>query len=125
RLTTDWRVGANLLAVDGRVDYDDAYSTPQSAKMDYRSSAFSAFANGWLAANWETTLRAGVSAIDYSLAAFAFAPRTESRTLSWENLIEAGGARWQFGFESLAQSIAGEGFTRGDFVYARDSRDTD
>lgn len=125
RLTSQWRIGANLLASDGRVDYDDAFSTPDSARMDYRSSAFSAFANGWLAGNWETTLRAGVSAIDYSLAAFSFSPRTESRTLAWENFIEAGGARWQFGVETVAQSIAGEGFTQGDFIYARDSRDTD
>jgi vitamin B12 transporter len=125
RLNADWRVGANLLVSDGRVEYDDAFSTPDTAKMDYRSAALSAFVSGRLMPQWESTLRVGNSSIDYEFAAFTFAPRTDSRTVAWENVVDAAGARWQFGVESLHQKIAGEGLTVGSYVYARDSRDTD
>src|SRR5690606_33554528 len=125
RLNADWRVGANLMVSDGRVEYDDAFSTPDTAKMDYRSAALSAFVSGHFLPQWETTLRAGNSSIDYEFAAFSFAPRTDSRTVSWENVIDAAGSRWQFGLESLQQRIAGEGLTVGSYVYTRDSRDTD
>jgi len=125
RLSADWRLGANLLVSDGRVEYDDAFSTPETAKMDYRSAAVSAFVTGRLSSQWESTFRVGNSSIDYSFAAFTFAPRTDSRTVAWENLVEAGGSRWQFGLETVEQKIAGEGMTVGAFVYARDERDTD
>ncbi|TXL66177.1 TonB-dependent receptor [Zeimonas arvi] len=125
RLNADWRVGANLLVSDGRVEYDDAFSTPDTAKMDYRSAALSAFVSGRLMSQWESTLRVGNSSIDYEFAAFTFAPRTDSRTVSWENVVDAAGARWQFGVESLHQKIAGEGLTVGSYIYTRDSRDTD
>lgn len=125
RLNADWRVGANLLVSDGRVEYDDAFSTPDTAKMDYRSAALSAFVSGRLSSQWESTLRVGNSSIDYEFAAFTFAPRTDSRTVSWENVVDAAGARWQFGVESLHQKIAGEGLTVGSYIYTRDSRDTD
>ena len=125
RLNADWRVGANLLVSDGRVEYDDAFSTPDTAKMDYRSAALSAFVSARFMPQWESTLRAGSSSIDYEFAAFTFAPRTDSRTVSWENVVDAAGARWQFGVESLHQKIAGEGLTVGSYVYARDSRDTE
>jgi len=125
RLNADWRVGANLLVSDGRVEYDDAFSTPDTAKMDYRSAALSAFVSGRFRPRWESTLRVGNSSIDYEFAAFSFAPRTDSRTVSWENVVDAAGSRWQFGLESLQQRIAGEGLTVGSYVYTRDSRDTD
>jgi vitamin B12 transporter len=125
RISADWRFGANLLVSDGRNEYDDAFSTPDTAKMDYRSTAVSAFVTGRFVPDWESTLRVGNSSIDYSFAAFTFAPQTDSRTLSWQNTIDAAGSRWLFGLESLAQQIDGEGLTRGDYVYARDARDTD
>lgn len=125
RLNAGWRVGASLLVSDGRVEYDDAFSTPDSARIDYRSTALSAFLSGRLAAGWESTLRLGNTSIDYEYMAFSFAPRTDSRTLAWENRIDAAGGRWLFGLESLQQKISGAGLTSGGTVYARDSRDTD
>ena len=58
-------------------------------------------------------------------SAFASTTRTDSRTVTWQNTITAGGARWLFGIESLYQSIDGEGLTRGSAVYAQSARDTD
>ena len=126
RLAAQWEVGASLLVNDGRVEYDDAFSTPASARKDYRSTVVSGFVRGRPAGAWQTELRVGNSAIDYSFEGFTFAPRTDSRTIAWQNTVDAWGGRLLFGVESLVQRIDGEGVTRGGgFVYARDTRDTD
>lgn len=126
RFAAQWEAGASLLFTDGRVEYDDAFSTPDTARKDYRSSALSAYLRGRPVDGWQTELRAGSTALDYGFDAFTFAPRTDSRTIAWQNGVDAWGGRLSFGVESLSQRIDGEGVTRGgDFVYARDSRDTD
>ena len=126
RLAAQWEVGASLLLNDGRVEYDDAFSTPDTARKDYRSTVVSGFVRGRPTGVWQTELRVGNSAIDYSYEGFTFAPRTDSRTIAWQNTVDAWGGRLLFGVESLGQRIDGEGLTRGGgFVYARDSRDTD
>jgi len=126
RLATQWEAGASLLVNDGRVEYDDAFSTPDSARKDYRSTVVSGFVRGRPVGAWQTELRVGNSSIDYSFEGFTFAPRTDSRTIAWQNTVYAWGGRLLFGVESLGQRIDGEGVTRGGgFAYARDSRDTD
>lgn len=130
QLTDDWRVGANLLMSDGRVYVDFACSalscpSPDLSRSDYRSTAISAFAAGRLASNWGTTLRLGNSSIDYNYPAFDSTARTDSRTRAWQNTIQAAGARWLFGIESLDQKISGEGLTTGATRYLRDAWDTE
>ncbi|MBN9425169.1 MAG: TonB-dependent receptor [Burkholderiales bacterium] len=124
KLSTRWEIGGNLLVSDGKVFYDSAFSAPADTWQSYRSSALSLFARGRVLDGWQTELRLGQSAIDYTAGSYAFAPRTDSRTLSWQNTVEAGGGRFLFGAETLEQKIDGEGVTRGDFVYARDDRST-
>ena len=126
RIAAQWEVGASLLVNDGRVEYDDAFSTAPTARQDYRSGAASAWVRGRPTNDWQTELRIGNSSIDYSFHAFTFAPRTDSRTVSWQNTIAAWGGSLLLGVESLAQRIGGEGVTRGGpFVYTRDNRSTD
>src|SRR5690606_31913381 len=100
--------------------------TPDTARKDYRSSALTAYARGRPVDGWQTELRAGNTALDYGFEGFTFAPRTDSRTIAWQNGVDAWGGRLLLGVESLEQRIDGDGVTRGgSFVYARDSRDTD
>ncbi|RPH59039.1 MAG: TonB-dependent receptor, partial [Burkholderiales bacterium] len=126
RVSPRWEVGASLLLTDGRMQYDDAFSTPDTARKDYRSSALTAFARGRPLDGWHTEVRAGNTSLDYGFAGFTFAPRTDSRTIAWQNTADAAGGRLLFGIESVGQRIDGDGVTRGGaFVYARDSRDTE
>ena len=125
RLNPDWQLGANLLASDGRTDYDDAFSTPDTARLSYRSTALSLSAKGRLGAAWTTELRAGQTGIDYRYQAFTFAPRTDSQTLLWLNSLTLPLGRLDLGVEQLRQRITGEGVADGDYPYLRTSRRTD
>lgn len=126
RLAPQWDVGASLLFNDGLVEYDDAFSTPQTAVQDYRSSALSMYLRGRPTTGWLTELRLGHTALDFDFAAFTFSPRTDSRTIAWQNTLDAGDGKVLLGIESLDQRIDGEGLTRGGaFAYTRDERDTD
>ncbi|HPU51473.1 MAG TPA: TonB-dependent receptor [Burkholderiaceae bacterium] len=125
QLGKDWQLAANLIATDGRTEYDDAFSTPRSARLSYRTTALSVSARGRVAEGWTTELRAGQSAIDYSYQAFDFAPRTHSETLLWINSLTLPAGRLDLGVEQLRQRIAGEGLSEGDSPYARTSRRTD
>jgi len=126
RLAAHWEAGASALVNDGHVDYDDAFSTPATARQDYRSTAVSAWLRGRPTEGWQTELRAGNTSIDYSFRAFTFAPRTDSRTIAWQNTVDAWGGKLLFGLESLVQAIDGDGVTRGGaFLYTRDRRGTD
>ena len=120
-----WEAGANLMTGSGRVDYDDAFSTPQSARMRYRSSTLSAFLRGRASDAWETELRVGDSRIDYSFDAFSFAPKVDSVTLAWQNRVQLPSGRVLFGLEQLRQRIDGEGVVTGPYAYLNDSRSTE
>lgn len=124
-LGAGWETGANLMTSSGRVDYDDAFSTPQTARMRYRSSSASAFLRGRPAAGWLTELRAGDSRIDYSFDAFTFAPRVDSTTLAWQNRIGLPVGGLLFGLEQLRERIDGEGVVTGPYAYLNDARRTD
>ena len=120
-----WEAGASLMIANGRVRYDDAYTTPDSARMAYGTSSLSGFARGRVTADWSTELRLGWTGIDYSFSAFSYAPRTDSQSLAWQNAVKLPVGRLQFGIDYLRQRIEGEGVTRGDYVVLRSVRDTD
>ena len=124
-LGAGWEAGANLMSVSGRVFYDDAFSTPETARMQYRSSAASTFLRGRPAADWQTEFRVGDTRIDYSFDAFTFAPTVDSLTTSWQNRIGLPVGRLLFGLEQLRQRIDGEGVVTGPYAYLNDSRRTD
>ncbi len=125
RLGPDWRAGFNLLLADGNISYDVPFPVaPGQDISDYRSTTLSGFLTGRLTPEWESTLRIGGSSIDYSYPAYEFAPRTDSRTIGWQNSVDAWGSLWVFGAESLDQRIAGQGLTSGSFIYQEDSRRT-
>ena len=121
----DWQVGANFLVSGGRAKYDDAYSTPATARFDYRTSSLAAFLRGRPTADWQTELRVGETRIDYTYEAFGYAPRTGSLSFAWQNTLALPVGRLLFGAEQLRQRIEGEGLTTGDYAYLNDARRID
>lgn len=124
-IAADWEAGASLLVSDGRARYDDAWSTPQSARFEYRTSSLSTYLRGKPTQDWQTELRLGDTRIDYTYDAFAYAPRTGSTTLAWQNTLALPAGRLLLGAEQLRQRIDGEGLTTGPYAYLRDARRTD
>ena len=120
-----WDAGVNLMSTSGRSRYDDAYSTPETARMGYLSGAMTGFLSGRPTPGWRVDLRAGQSRIDYEFDAFTFAPHTRASTLSWLNTVTLPTGQLMLGVEQLSQRIAGDGVTRGEYAYVRDSRTTD
>ncbi len=124
RFSEQVEIGFDARTNRGRTAYDDAWSTPGSAEITFRSDALSAFARLHPSTAWDSTLRVGSTAIDYDYAAFSFAPRTHSRTITWQNSYSLDSGSLLFGLEHLQQQIAGEGVTTGDYAYVRDDRAT-
>lgn len=125
-LAGGWQAGLNVLATNGWSRYDDAYSTAQTARMNYRTNATSAFVSGTPSAGWRTELRVGQSSIDYSFDAFTYAPRTTSDSASWINDVRLGPGSLQLGVDWLGQRIAGDGVTNaGAYSYVKSARTTD
>jgi vitamin B12 transporter len=124
RLDSGWQLAASLLASEGRADYDDAFSTPASARLAWRSSALSLSARGHLMPGWSTELRAGLTGIDYRYQAFDFAPVTESRSLLWLNAFALPVGRLELGLEHLDQRMRGSGVSDGSTPYLRGDRST-
>jgi len=124
-LPAGWEIGANLMSNDGRVNYDDAFSTPETARMHYRSSAASGFLRGNPVRDWQTELRLGETRIEYRFDAFTFAPRADTSTFVWQNRVLLPAGRLHFGVENLNQRISGDGVTTGPYAYLQDSRRTD
>jgi vitamin B12 transporter len=120
-----WEAGASLLVSDGHARYDDAWSTPESARFEYRTSSLSTFLRGRPSERWQTELRLGQTRIDYDYDAFSYSPRTASTTLSWQNSIAMPVGSLLLGAEQLRQTIEGDGLTTGPYAYLRDSRRTD
>ncbi len=128
RFANAWELGTNVFVNRGRVEIDfgcSAFScpTPALSRQDFRSSAISAFVRARPLDGWRSELRAGNTSIDYDIPAFDFAPRTDSRTLAWDNTVDAWGGRVLFGAETLEQRIGGAGITSA--IYARERRTTD
>lgn len=124
-LTRDWQAGANFLVGGGRAKYDDAWSTPDAARFDYRTSALSAFLRGRPTRDWQTELRLGDTRISYRYDDFGYAPRTGSLSYGWQNTVALPVGRALFGVEQLRQRIEGEGVTTGPYAYLNDARRTD
>ena len=125
RLTGGWQLSATALATDGRTAYDDAFSTPQTARLNYRTSTLGLAARGPLTAGWTTELRLGQSGIDYAYQAFSFAPRTASDSLLWLNTLALPAGRLEVGLEHLVQRMSGDGVSVGGTPYNRLRRRTD
>ncbi len=117
-----WEAGANLLVSDGHMDYDDAFSTPESAHITFRTAAASAFVRGKPTRDWQTELRLGETRVDYTYHAFTYAPRTGVTTLAWQNTVALPVGSLLLGVEQLRQHIDGEGLTGGSFPYLSDTR---
>lgn len=130
RWAEGWELGANLLMNRGRAEIDfacTAFACPSDAEsvQDFRMSAITAYARAMPLAGWRSELRLGNTSLDYDLPAFGFAPRTDSRTIAWDNRIDAWGGRAHLGVERLEQRIDGEGVTGGVFpIYAHERRTT-
>lgn len=124
-LSRDWQAGAAFLVGGGRSRYDDAWSTPDTARFDYRTSTLSAHVRGRVAAGWQTEVRLGETRIDYRYEAFGYAPRTGSLSAAWQNTVALPVGRALFGIEQLRQRIDGDGATTGMFAYQRSDRRTD
>ncbi len=130
RVSEGWELGANLMFNRGRAEIDFAcadWSCPSDAQsvQDFRTSAITAFARARLTQAWRSELRVGNTSIDYELPAFRFAPRTDSRTIAWDNQVDAWAGQLRFGVERLEERIDGEGVTGGGFpIYAHESRTT-
>jgi vitamin B12 transporter len=125
RLAGGWQVGVDLFSTRGSNRYDDSFSTPETAVVDYRSAAASAWLSGNLLPALATQLRVGRTEIDYSYRAFDFAPRTQTRSVAWLNGLDTAAGRFTFGLEQEDQRIAGTGLTTGPFAYGRDRRTID
>lgn len=130
RLADGWELGANLMMNRGRTQIDFActvFSCPDDAQsvQEFRTRAMTVFLRAKPLDAWRSELRLGTTSIDYELPAFFFAPRTDSRTIAWDNRIDAWGGRVHLGAESLGQRIEGEGVTAGAFpIYAHERRTT-
>ncbi|MDT3679887.1 MAG: TonB-dependent receptor [Burkholderiaceae bacterium] len=130
RIAEGWEIGANLMFNRGRADIDFActsFSCPSDAEsvQKFRTSAITAFARTRPLDGWRSELRVGNTSIDYELPAFRFAPRTDARTIAWDNEVDAAGGQLRFGVERLEERIDGEGVTGGGFpIYAHESRTT-
>jgi vitamin B12 transporter len=120
-----WQMGANLLSTRGRVDYDDAWSAPQEARMRYGTSAASGFLKGRLAPSWQTEFSLGQTRIEYRFDAFTFAPNADTVSMAWLNRVDLPVGRLLFGLEQMQQRLAGDGVVTGPYAYLSDSRRTD
>lgn len=125
RVAPDWQLSASALASRGRTEYDDAFSTPDTARFDYRSRALGMALKGRPAPAWQMELRAGETSIDHEYAAFDYAPRSRSRSVLWLNSLAAPIGRVDLGVERVNQRVEGRGVNEGDFAYARTRRHTD
>lgn len=124
-LGASWEAGASLLVSDGHARYDDAWSTPDSARFEHKTSSVSTYLRGRPSTDWQTELRLGDTRIDYRYDAFGYAPRTGSTTFAWLNTVALPAGSLLLGAEQLRQRIDGEGLTTGPYAYTSDSRRTD
>ena len=123
RLTRDLQVGAQFLSTAGRGEYDSSFGTPADSFVDFRTRVASLFARAQFNSSWDTELRLGNSAYDYSYGAY-FAPRTEANSVGWQNTFAVRDKlRLLFGGDHRRQQIEGPGIsTGGDPPYARTNR---
>lgn len=124
-LGSDWQAGANFLIGSGRAKYDSQYSTTETSRFDYRSSALSAFLRGRVSRDWQTELRIGETQLGDTYDDFGYAPRIASVTQGWQNTFSLPQGRLLFGVEQLRQRISGDGVTTGPDPYLVNTRRTD
>jgi vitamin B12 transporter len=124
RLSADWSAGLSVAHSAGRSRYDDTFSTPETAVMNYEVRTAAVWLQGHPTEAWRTTLRVGDTTLAYRFDAFVFAPNLVTRTLSWQNTLKLPVGQLLAGYDQTGQSIDGEGLTTGAFAYLRNSRVT-
>jgi vitamin B12 transporter len=108
-------LGLNATTNEGKSFYDDAYSTPATAFVDFKQNTWSVDAKTDLIERWTSGLRYGRSAIDYRYGAFEYSPKASTQTIQWENHVHisprnsANPHTVQFGWERQQQSVRGAG----------------
>ena len=81
------RLAVNLRAIvnQGQTSYDDAFSTPETARLRFRSAATSADGFYKISEAWSVALRLNRSAIDYEYLAFTYAPKAVTNAIELTN----------------------------------------
>jgi vitamin B12 transporter len=109
------KIGLQVSTNEGKSFYDDAFSTPATAFLDFKQQTWSLDAKADLTERWTSGLRYGRSAIDYSYGAFEYAPKAKTQTIQWENQVHISPRNSnsphvvQFGWERQQQSVRGAG----------------
>ena len=117
------QLAVNLRAIvnQGQTAYDDAFSTPETARLKFRSAVTSVDGSYKISDSWSAALRVNRSAIDYEYLAFTYAPKavTNSIELSNDFSFKLGAVPIQgvIGVLNQVQTVAGEGVS-----YSADKR---
>ncbi len=120
-----FRLGLSSAINEGKSFYDDAFSTPATAFVDFKNSAWSLSASRDLNDRWTSGLRYGQSSIGYSYGAFEYAPRAKTESIQWENQVQFAPRQssnphsLNFGWERNRQTVRGLGV-----AYLPDERTT-
>ena len=114
-------VNVQAIVNQGQSAYDDAFSTPETARLKFRSAATSADASYKLSDVWSAALKISRSAIEYEYFAFTYAPKavTSAIELTSDFNFRIGAVPIQGVVGSLqqVQTVRGEGVS-----YAADKR---
>ncbi len=118
--TDSLTLGATALQTRGSADYDDSFSTADTAKLKFTNSQFGFFAAADVAKDWQSTVNLTRSKIAYEYLAFEFSPTALTNQVSWENTLtlNANKDRLVFGADLSKQSVKGQGVS-----YQQDQRD--
>ncbi len=112
----DWRVvdgvklGFNAIKSSGSSQYDDAFSTPETARLKFGNSQLGLNLTTNPTTQWESTVRLSRSQINYEFFAFEFSPKAVTRAMAWENQYRLNPATSiLFGADSNKQQVKGPG----------------
>jgi vitamin B12 transporter len=115
-VSTDFRLldavnlGFSLLKNQGHTDYDDSFSTPDSAKLKFSNGQVAAYATINPVQGWSSTLRLARSQIDYAYRAFDYSPKAITQMVQWENEAKLNPvASLVFGIDQDRQKVSGVG----------------
>jgi vitamin B12 transporter len=109
------QIGLAASSNQGKSYYDDAFSTPETAYLEFKQQTFSINTKTDVVDRWTSGLRYGQSAIDYSYGAFEFAPKAKTQSIQWDNQVHISPRNSpnphivQFGWEQQKQSVRGAG----------------
>jgi vitamin B12 transporter len=112
RVADGFKVGLNAMKSSGSSQYDDSFSTPETARLKFGNSQLGVDLNMKPMQSWESNLRLSRSQINYEFFAFEFSPKAVTRALAWENQYRLNPATSiVFGADSTKQQVKGAGVT--------------